>query len=35
MNVVKYSSDPSYIILKNLIVWIQCEKAIYIGSSAI
>jgi len=35
MNLVKYNSDPSYTLLKNLTVWIQSEKAFYIGSSII
>jgi len=35
MNLVKYSSDPSYIILKNEAMWIQSEKAFYIGFSTI
>ena len=35
MNLVKYGSDPSYILLKNETVWIQSEKAFYSGSNAI
>jgi len=35
MNLVKRGSDLSYILLKNLIVRMQSEKAFYIGSSTI
>jgi len=35
MNLVKYGSDPSYNLLKNLTERIQSEKVLYIGSSTI
>jgi len=35
VNLVKYGSDPNYILLKNLAVCIQSKKAFYIGCSTI